>query len=163
MNAKESSSQRNYFRFGLQHKALKLLIAACIVSIIGLVVWPGCASVPLRPTKTPVSVLEPADFALIKANTFPRTEVLAKIGPPDEHFADLRVSAYNLNKLTRRRFWLLFGVLPFGYGYFERGTEVALIEFDETDHVRRIKIVRAYHPDTARMAAERFSKKPAKR
>lgn len=164
MNAKELSLPAKHAHFGLRHKALKLLIAACIVSIIGFVVWPGCASVPLRPTKTPISILEPSDFAFIKANTVLRSEVHAKIGEPDEDFADLRVSAYKLNQLTRRRFWLLFGVLPFGYDYSsDWGSEIALIEFDETGHAHRIKIVRAYYPDTTRMAAEKFSRKPAKR
>lgn len=57
-----------------------------------------------------------------------RTDIEAKLGAPDEYFADLRVAAYRLNEVKRKRLWLLFFVLPVGVSQEPDQLEMGLIE-----------------------------------
>jgi hypothetical protein len=115
----------------------------------GFIVWPGCASPPLPASRTPLSNHTRAEFSL-KKNAHPsRDEVIARVGPPDEYYADLRVACYKLNQVRRRRLVLLFGILLIGVPKDPACLEVAMIQFDDHDRAQRTEIAiipRYYFP-----------------
>jgi hypothetical protein len=113
----------------------------------GFIVWPGCAFPPLPASRTPLSTHTRGEFSL-KKNAHPsRDEVVAKLGPPDEYLADLRVSCYKLNEVRRRRLVLLFGILLIGVPKDPVCLEVAMIQFDDHDRAQRreIRIIPRYY------------------
>ena len=115
-------------------------LAAGLLAAVGFIIWPGCANVPLYPTRQPISSLKRTDFSF-KKNTFPnRDDLVSKVGVPDEYFADLRVSVYKLNRMSRRRLWLLLGIIPVAAPKEFDGIEIALIQFDDHDQATRIEI-----------------------
>jgi len=70
-----------------------------------------------------------------------RDEVIAKLGQPDTYLDDVKVACYHVNSVTRRKTLLLLFVIPTPV---EKRPEfdLALIQFDETDHVKRYGLVR---------------------
>src|SRR6185369_14308680 len=82
-----------------------------------------------------------------------RADVIQRVGEPDAHFSDLRVSCYLLDQVTRRRLWLLFGILPIAAPKDPATIEIALIRYDEEDRVVQSRIViRYYHTDLSTVA-----------
>jgi hypothetical protein len=131
----------------------------------GLILWPGCATPPLRPVRAPISTFKPADFSFGKGAHPTHDELIAKLGQPDEYFSDLRVACYELNDIKRRRLILLFGILPIGVYKDENGVEVAMIQFDDHDREQRtrVKIFSGYY-DKQRILyseAQKWVTKPA--
>ena len=118
----------------------RAFLAAGALCAAGFIVWPGCATPPLPSSRKPVSSLRPADFSFGKSAHPSRIDIVSKIGKPDEYFADLRVACYKLNRLTRRRLWLLFGVLPVAAPKDADRLEVAMIQYDDHDRAQRIEI-----------------------
>ena len=101
-----------------------------------MVVWPGCTPWPGPSSRTPILSRKKDDFAFRKPPPLSRSEVVAKVGEPDAWFPDLRVACYRVNEVTKRDM-LVFVVIPI---YVEKKpgyVDVAFIEFDENDHVRR--------------------------
>ena len=62
------------------------------------------------------------------------------MGNPDQYFADLRVACYKLNQTSSRTLCLFFGILPVAATKNADQLEVALIQFDDQDRVRRVEI-----------------------
>ena len=106
----------------------------------GFIVWPGCAFPPLPASRAPLSIHTRAEFSLKKNGHPSRDEVVARLGPPDEYYADLRVSCYKLNEINRRRLVLLFGILPIAVPRDPVCLEVAMIQFDDHDRAQRREI-----------------------
>jgi len=118
-------------------KAKIAFILTAILWIIAVNVWPGCATAPLRPSRTPILSRKTADFAFVQPPPPSRSEVIAKLGEPDFYLPDLRVACYRVNTVTRRDVFL-FLVIPLRIRKLpEPGFDVAFIEFDEHDHVKR--------------------------
>lgn len=112
--------------------------AACT---IGFVVWPGCATPPLPSSRVPLSWHQPSNFHFTKNAHPTRSEIIDKLGPPDSYFSDVRVAAYKLNVLKRKRLTLLLGILPIDVSQDADRLEVALIQFDEKDRVQRSEVI----------------------
>jgi hypothetical protein len=112
----------------------------------GFIVWPGCAFPPLPASRTPLSIHARGEFSLKKSAHPSRDEVIARLGPPDEYFADLRVSCYKLNEVKRRRLVLFLGILPIGVPEDPVCLEVVMIQFDDQDRAQRreIRIIPRY-------------------
>jgi hypothetical protein len=117
--------------------ALTLFVAFWL---IGLVVWPGCATPPLPPLRQPIASLKKTDFKFLKAGQISRAEIVARVGEPDEYFSDLRIAVYRINRVTGRRIWLCLGIIPVMVDKFPAGVEVALIQFDEQGRAQRLVI-----------------------
>lgn len=110
-----------------------------------LLIWPGCAWPALPAKRIPLSNLRPADFKHAPPATQPRStraEIEARLGVPDEYFEDLRVAAYRLNEVKRKRLWLLFFVLPVGVTPEPDQMEVGFVEYNDVGQVRRMAVRR---------------------
>ena len=140
-------------------------MAAGALCAAGFIVWPGCATPPLPASRTPVSTLKAADFSFVKSVHPSLSDIVCKIGEPDEYFSDLRIAGYKLNQVKRRRLWLLFGILPIAAPKDPDALEVAMIQFDEHDRAQRmeIKIIPEYYytPSPMRREAEHWMIRPA--
>jgi hypothetical protein len=122
-------------------------LVAGVLCAAGFIVWPGCAFPPLPASRSPLSIHTRDEFSFKKDGHPSRDEVVAKLGPPDEYFADLRVSCYKLNEVKRRRLVLLLGILPIGVPRDPVCLEVAMIQFDDHDRAQRreIRIIPRYY------------------
>jgi hypothetical protein len=124
----------------MRTKAKTALITVVAFWLIGLIVWPGCATPPLPSLREPIASRKTTDFKFFKAGQISRSEIAAKLGEPDEYFDDLRVAIYRINKVTGRKIWLCLGVIPIMVNRFPAGVEVALIQFDKEDRAQRFTI-----------------------
>ena len=62
---------------------------------------------------------------------------MRRLGEPDAYLPDLRIACYRVNEVTRRKLWLCLFVIPINVENRSGYVEIAFIEFDEKDHVRR--------------------------
>ena len=123
----------------------RFLVVLGALGAAALLVWPGCAWPALPAKRTPLSSLRTADFKYAPGATNPRpsrAEIEAKLGAPDEYYEDLRVAAYRLNEVKRKRLWLLFFVLPVGVTQEPGQLEIGLIEYNDAGQVRRMAVRR---------------------
>lgn len=114
---------------------ISLLIAALWTA--GFVVWPGCATPPLPSKRTPIGNVQRADVTAVKRSQSTKSEVIARLGKPDEDYADLRVACYHLNHLSRRRLILFLGIVPMGEDTDNLGLEIVMFQFDEQGQMLR--------------------------
>ena len=143
-------------------KSKGAFVAACVLCAAALTIWPGCATPPLPASRKPISSLKGTDFAFPKDAHLSRLDIVSKVGEPDEYFPDLRVSCYKLNRVTRRRLVLLFGVLPIAAPRDADSLEFAMIEFDEYDKMLRLVIkINTDYPGALRYSAKRWVTKGA--
>ena len=149
----------------MQLKTKTALVAAGVDFIAAFAIWPGCGAIPLPASRTPLSSFKPADFSFGKNEHATRDEVAAKIGQPNEYFADLRVACYKLNRVNRRRLVVLF-LIPVGAPKDGDSLEVAMIQYDDQDREQRVEIRTLagdyLKPGTLRWAAQQWIAKPAK-
>jgi hypothetical protein len=122
----------------LRTKSAWLAVGA--LAAAAFIIWPGCVSAPLPSSRHPLSAFKPVDFKFAKNAHPTRGEIVAKVGEPDQYFPDLHVACYRLNRLTRGRLILLFGLLPVGGFKDNDRLEVAMIEYDAQDRAKRIKV-----------------------
>lgn len=116
----------------------KAFVVAVVVCAGAFTIWPACASKTLTTSRKPISSLKRADFVSVRNTRLSRDDVVSRFGRPDAYFPDLRVSCYKLNFLKRVNLVIIFGV-PIA----EKAPdliELALIEFDAHDKVRRTVI-----------------------
>jgi hypothetical protein len=119
----------------LNTRGKAVLILAAATFVIGLAVWPGCATPPLPTKRTPVHARDKDDFKIRKKEHPTRAEVVARLGEPDVYLNDIRVAGYQLNDAIRREIWLLFFIIPVNI-VREDGIEMFYVEFDEQERVR---------------------------
>jgi len=131
------------------------LLAAGALFAAGFIIWPGCATPPLPAKRTPLSSLRRTDFAFENGAHPSKSEIVNRIGEPNEYFADLRVACYKLNQVSRRRLWLLFGILPIAAPKDADRIEVVMIQFDDEDRMQRhaIRTCYATNPRALRSSA----------
>lgn len=123
----------------------RFLAVLGLLGAAALLIWPGCAWPALPAKRIPLSNLRPADFKNAPTATQPRStraDIEARLGVPDEYFEDLRVAAYRLNELKRKRLWLLFFVLPVGVTPEPDQMEVGFVEYNDAGQVRRMTVRR---------------------
>lgn len=132
------------------------LFAAGVLCAVGFTVWPGCILTPLPSSRHPLSSLKSADFSQRK-NTMPtRNEIDGKLGKPDEYFPDLHVACYKLNRLSRHKVLLLFGVLPVSMQRDLDRLEVGLIHFDDQGRALRMETVIVSGYDSLHYSAQKW-------
>ena len=120
----------------MRSKAIKALVISGMVSVIGLIVWPGCATPPLPSKRQSIMGRKTADFAFAKPARVDRAEVMRRLGAPDAYFKELSLACYRVNDVTRRNLYLCLFVVPIEVTKYPGWEEVALIKFDEHDAVR---------------------------
>ena len=116
------------------------LLFAVVLWLIAMIVWPGCATPPLPASRKPIAARKKQDFAFLKSGQLSRSDMVGRLGEPDEYFSDLRVACYRINQVTGRKLWLFLGVVPVGVYKFPGGVDVAFIQFDEHDRAQRFGI-----------------------
>ncbi|MBI3879115.1 MAG: hypothetical protein HY301_03510 [Verrucomicrobia bacterium] len=128
----------------------------------GLIVWPGCLSVPLPSSRKSISKLKPADFSFRKDAHPSRSEIVSRAGEPDKYFPEVRVACYKLNEITRSKL-MLFLILPMGTEANGAALEVAMIQYDDRDQVRRVEIKElSINPTYWDVAVKQWTAEPAK-
>ena len=120
----------------MRSKAIKALVISGMVSVIGLIVWPGCATPPLPSKRQSIMGRKKADFAFAKPARVDRAEVMRRLGAPDAYFEELSLVCYRVNDVTRRNLFLCLFVVPIAVNKQPGWQEVALIKFDEQGAVR---------------------------
>ncbi len=81
----------------MRAKTKTVLVLGAVIFTIGMIVWPGCATPPLPSIRKPISSRKKEDFAFPKSSPQSRSEIVSKVGEPDEYFPDLRVACYRIN------------------------------------------------------------------
>ena len=127
-------------------KRVGLSLVAAALWAAGFVVWPGCATPPLPSSRTPVSNVQRSDVAFVKRSRPMKGEVIARLGKPDEEYADLRVACYHLNHLSRHRLMLFLGVVPMGTDEDSLGLEIVMFQFDDQGKMLRHTRRTVRHP-----------------
>jgi hypothetical protein len=130
-----------------------VLVAGIALFIVGFAVWPGCAIAPLPSKRTPVGSRTARQFKFEKSEHPTRAEVVAQLGEPDKYVPDIRVACYKVNDVTRRKVFLCLFVIPINVEK-SRAQDIAFIEFDEQDRVRRADVTTEYSHVGLKEAAE---------
>jgi hypothetical protein len=130
-----------------------VLFSGIVLFIVGFAVWPGCAIAPLPSKRTPVGSRTTAQFKFEKSEHPTRAEVISQLGPPDEYVPDIRVACYKVNDVTRRKVFLCLFVIPINVEK-SSARDIAFIEFDEQDRVRRADLTTEYSHVGLKAAAE---------
>jgi hypothetical protein len=125
----------------MRSKAKMAFVFSAILWIIGVIVWPGCVTPTLPPTRSPIAARNKADFEFVKSSQPSREEVTIKLGEPDAYLSDLRVACYRVTTVKRREVFLVLFVIPVSIDKLPDQYDVALVEFDEHDHVKRSGLV----------------------
>jgi len=116
-----------------------IFLGVSILWIAANIAWLGCAIVPLPSSHKSINSRKTADFKFVKKSEPTREEVIAKLGQPDAYLEDLHVACYQVNAVTRRALWIMF-LIPSVDRYMDH-YDLALIQFDQTDHVQRYGFV----------------------
>ena len=130
----------------MRSKTKKALLVSAILWVAAMMVWPGCVWPRIPSTRTPISSRTKEDFAFPKPPPPSRSEIVAKVGEPDAWLPELRVACYRVNEVTKRNLDLFF-LIPVYVEKHPGYVDVAFIEFDETDHVRRSGVSTEWHND----------------
>lgn len=120
----------------MRSKAITALVISGMVSVLGLILWPGCATPPLPAKRQSIMGRKTADFAFAKPARVDRAEVMRRLGAPDAYFNGQSLVCYRVNDVTRRNLFLCLFVVPIEVTKRPGWQEVALIQFDEHDAVR---------------------------
>jgi len=139
----------------MRSKSRILFVLLSTVWVAANVVWLGCAIVPLPSSRHPIDSRKIADFKFVRKSQPTRDEVIAKLGPPDAYLADLHVACYRINTVTRRKLFLLLFVIPTGV-IREQGYDLALVQFDENDRVKRYGLVLQYSYENYQSVARQW-------
>jgi hypothetical protein len=81
-----------------------------------------------------------------------------RLGEPDAWLPDYRIACYRVNEVTKRNLWLCLGVIPINVSKRPGPDEIAFIEFDERDYVRRSGIGTGYRGDALSRSAQNWLK-----
>ena len=136
---------------GMQPTPKNPLLLTVLVAVVAMFVWPGCATVPIPASRVPIAGRKTGDFSFIRNGKTTRSEVVAKVGKPTEEFSDIRVTGYYVSTVQPQGVVMLT-VVPAGTVTRGRAElQIALLEFDEQDRVKRSSILTT--TKTAREAA----------
>ena len=140
----------------MSSKAKAVLLVSGVLWVVAMMVWPGCATAPLPSSRVSILSRKKSDFAFAKSAQPSRSEVVRRLGEPDAFIADRRVACYRVNTVTRRKLWLLLGIIPVGVVKLPGELDIAFIEFDEHDRVRRSGMGTGYPGAGLDFAAKRW-------
>jgi len=130
----------------MRSKAKAALLVSAVLWVVAMMVWPGCTTPPLKSSRKPILSRKKEDFAFPKSPPPSRSEIVGKFGEPDAWLPELRVACYRVNEVTKRNLEL-FVVIPVNVWKRPGYVDVAFIEFDESDHVRRSGMRTEYYND----------------
>ena len=144
----------------MRSKTKTALLVSAVLWVVAMMVWPGCASPPLRSSRKPILSRKKEDFAFPRSKSPPpsRSEIVGKLGEPDAWVPELRVACYQVNEVTKRNLDLFF-LIPVYVEKFPGYVDVAFIEFDESDHVRRSGMSTEYRGNTSIIDLPALAKK----
>jgi hypothetical protein len=151
----KSARIQNMFR----SQARTALLVGAVLIMVGFVVWPGCATAPLPSKRTAIGTRTKSQFKIKESQHLTRAEIVERFGRPDAFVPDIRVACYRVNDVTRREMFLLFFVIPVYFSATPNSVDVAFIEFDEQDRVRRVEIETCYDRSLPELARQWFNKK----
>ncbi|MEQ2009861.1 MAG: hypothetical protein ABMA26_24005 [Limisphaerales bacterium] len=117
------------------------LLLTVLLAVVALFVCPGCATVPVPAKRDPIAGRKTGDFGFLRNGKLTRSDVVAKLGASNYDFSDIRVTVYSITTVQPRGLFLIT-VVP--AGTVTRGRtelQIALIEFDEQDRVKRSTIL----------------------
>ena len=98
-----------------------------------------------------------ADFKSAKKSKLSRDEMISKLGQPDADLSDLHVACYHVNSITKRDMLMFLLVIPVYEEYDETGKfDLALIQFDQTDHISGYKLVQQGNGESYEHAAKKW-------
>ena len=140
----------------MRTKTKNALLASGVLWVVATMVWPGCATPPLPTSRKPIASRKPEDFAFVKSTQPSRREVVGRLGEPDAYYTGIRVACYPVNTVTRRKLWLFLGIIPVGVSKMPGELDIAFIEFDEHDHVRRSGLGTGYSGVGLEYAAKKW-------
>lgn len=107
------------------------------------------------PTRHPVEGKK--DMSFIEKGKTTRSEVQTGLGFEDAYYPDLRVACYIRNDVTYRM-WLFFLFFPIDSRPGQTPShDLALIHYDEQEHVRRIGTARGVWTDDWQKRAEKIA------
>jgi len=142
------------------------LLVSVVLWVVAMMVWPGCTTPPGPSSRKPILSRKKKDFAFTRSKSPPpsRSEIVGKVGEPDAWFPDLRIACYRVNEVTKRDLMLFF-VIPILVEKHPGYVDVAFIEFDESDHVRRSGMSTGYQAEGLYALAQKWlaSQEPKKR
>jgi len=121
----------------MRSKTKTALLISAGLWVVAMMVWPGCATPPLPSSRKPIQSRKKEDFNFPKSWPPSRSDIVHRLGEPDAYWPDLRVACYRVNEVTKRHLWLCLFVIPVNVDKRPGYVDVAFIEFDESDHVRR--------------------------
>jgi hypothetical protein len=131
--------ERTRFRSFARSRVATALLASVGLFTVGLMVWPGCAFMPLPSKRTPIASRTTGQFKLKQPEQLTRAEIFARLGQPDQYSPDIRVACYRVNDVKKRELFLFLFVIPVGV---ERSDayDIGFVEFNEQDRVRRAAV-----------------------
>jgi hypothetical protein len=109
------------------------VVPACLLCLLSS----GCYYALMPAKHEPIASRKTEDFEFVKWGHPVRSEVEAKLGPPDMFSPNLNVSAYCVEKVPRPRVQLFLFILPYGYFYDYPEYTTAYIKFDSSNRVER--------------------------
>jgi hypothetical protein len=124
-----------------RNKKLAFVFVA-LVWVVANMVWMGCVSAPVTPSKKLAIYRDKSDFDFAKKSkntTLPsRDEIEQKLGKPDSYLPDTKVAIYQMDVRQRREVILLLFLIPLDV-YEVQKSQLALIEYDDSFKVKSIK------------------------
>ena len=140
----------------LRSKSACCFALMSVVWVAANIVWLGCSVLPLPARHDPVMSRTTAEFKSAKKSKLSREEMIAKLGRPDAYLADLRIACYHVNSITKRGLdlFLIFPLATEGGGPVDY--DLALIKFDQTDHISLYKLVQQDNGETYEQAAKKW-------
>lgn len=163
MRSTTKGPRKNNLRIYFHASPKTAVLAAGVLCGVALIIWPGCATPRLAASRKPISSLRVADFTFLNGEHPTRLEVINRLGKPDVLLPEFRVSCYRVNRVTRRRLWLLFGVLPIAAPKDPDQVEFALIQYNDQEQAQRFTIrTLPDYPNSLRHAAREWVKMETK-
>ena len=149
----------------MRSKTKTALLVSAVLWVVAMMVWPGCATPPLPSSRKPILSRKKEDFAFPRSWPPSRSDIVRRIGEPDAYLPNQRVACYRVNEVTKRKLWLCLGVIPINVEKLRGYVDIAFIEFDESDHVRRSGMYTAYRHAALSDSAQKWlaSKESKKR
>ena len=137
----------------MRSKSTLVFVLLSAIWVAANIVWMGCIYIPLPAKHEPFMSRTKSEIKTANRSKLSRDEVTAKLGTPDAYLPDLHVACYRINSINKRALMLLL-IIPLGTE--SRGLEgydLAMLEFDPTDHVKAYVFVRQTNGQSFEQAA----------
>jgi len=116
--------------------AVCLLIGFGAACVAASMVWSGCAVLPIKSSRKPLTSNTLNDFTRIRPG-ITRTDLTNQFGAMTDYSPELRLGWYDVNQVIRKELEVLF-LIPIDVTKRSNEADVVYLEFDEHDRVRRL-------------------------